>query len=89
MTHQTTPSFDIYLRRNSDGLVRIIHEDGEFDEGAEFQWMENNYSCDCNRHLFFQRASSEDDSGDKTCGETAYRVVKFVLSNGEERKGDV
>lgn len=40
----------IYIKDNLTGIVKECHEDLEF---SDFMWSEGNYSCDCNRHLFF------------------------------------
>lgn len=55
---------DVYIRRVADGMVRVYREDpwhppeGE-SIGSIYLWEDGNYSCDCNRHLFFQRAGGE------------------------------
>jgi hypothetical protein len=36
-------------------------------------WAEGNYSCDCNRALFFAMAVDEEDT-DVSCGEKGYSV---------------
>jgi len=38
-----------------------------------FIWKDGNFSCDCNRHLFFQRAIGEEES-DIECSEGKYSV---------------
>ena len=47
------------------------------DEDAEtwppFQWIEGNYSCDCNRELFFARAK-EMPEPPVSCGEERFGV---------------
>jgi hypothetical protein len=58
------------------------------DEGSEesffFLWTEGNYSCDCNRDLFFHRVSQPDYYEDHPCGDSEYRL-NWVrdLSTGE------
>lgn len=60
------------IRRNSDGKV-VICPDEDWDEANEFMWSEGNYSCDCNRSLFFHRAEgTPDDAG--PCGNDRYSV---------------
>lgn len=68
----------VTIRRNRDGVVRefeetqIKHHDEDAPSG--FIWEEGNYSCDCNRALFFARAGGESDDFDAECGEGAYSV---------------
>jgi len=46
-----------HLRQNATGEVRRYETDAILEDGEEvpsvFNWKENNYSCDCNRALFF------------------------------------
>lgn len=66
----------VAIRNNSTGEVRLYRDSYPWNE---FQWMENNYSCDCNRHLFFERAGGKDDGSEfdtqPECGETAFSIV--------------
>jgi hypothetical protein len=80
--------YDVVIRRNSDGVVRTYHHPTPWGEYCDYQWFEGNYSCDCNRHLFFQEAANEDDGEDAQCGETRYAVIKFVMPDGSEMHGD-
>lgn len=66
------------LRRVSDGLERDYtftslneEDDGEMTlEGREsYAWAEGNYSCDCNRALFFAQAGGEAEDDDRPCGD--------------------
>lgn len=47
-----------HIRKNSTGEVRrhkcseILHDDESAP--SDFNWSENNFSCDCNRELFFE-----------------------------------
>lgn len=71
---------DVHIRRTSDGEERVCR-DNAYRDSWRFQWGENNYSCDCNRHLFFERAGVRDAdpmNDEYTCGETAYVVVRVV-----------
>lgn len=87
-TEKAAGSYDVYIRRNADGLVHVYHYDGPWEEHSDYMWFEGNYACDCNRYLFFQRAADEPESDDRQCGETAYFIEKFVLSDGSEIPGD-
>ena len=49
----------------------LIHYDFGYEyeeELAEFQFLENNYSCDCNRSLFIRREYGEDSIPELDCG---------------------
>lgn len=66
----------VYIRRNSDGVVRDYKDDWPWEKsnsGVEYQWADGNYSCDCNRKLFFCRAANEPEE-DIECGDSAYDV---------------
>ena len=47
----------------------------------DYIWTEGNYACDCNRELFWRRASGEDVPAeiDTKCGHNRYRVVKVWI----------
>src|SRR5689334_15778879 len=68
--------------RDEDGGYEDPDNPGEF---ADFIWREGNFSCDCNRSLFFRLAKGEDvDTMDATCGDGRYVVEQIVrVSNGE------
>lgn len=66
------------IRCNSTGEVREheTHEiimDGDEDPG-DYIWSDGNYSCDCNRRLFFARAAGHDEDCDKDCSDGRYSV---------------
>lgn len=48
-----------------------------------FIWWEGNYSCDCNRDLFFNRISNPAYDTDMPCGESAYKLnwIKNLETN--------
>lgn len=75
--------FTVSLTRVSDNkTVQFtenfeVHDDSKQDWSdwpctVEFLWADGNYSCNCNRFLFFERAlgSSEDEIRAKDPGET-------------------
>jgi hypothetical protein len=51
------------IRNNKTGEVREYETTEIMEIGADypntFNWAENNYSCDCNRRIFFKRAAGE------------------------------
>lgn len=79
----------IALRCNATGEVRIVEcgSDTHDLEPRDFMWTEGNYSCDCNRHRFFQRAANvpEEEITDMTCnvGPNAYTAIYGLTSKGE------
>ena len=53
-----------HIRKNETGEIRQyetheILEDGEWFPSV-FNWEENNYSCDCNREIFFERSNGKE-----------------------------
>jgi len=72
----------VRLRRVSDGREIEVDDsvphpaDHEGDvSGPRFMWSAGNYACDCNRHLFFQRALGEMPDDDVVCSHDRYEVV--------------
>ena len=50
-----------------------------------FSWRQNNFSCDCNRHLEFERGrgTPEDAIWDEIkCGNKLYDVLHFETDDG-------
>lgn len=66
----------VHIRRNADGEVRQYVDKYPWDSGSEYMWADGNYSCDCNRYLFFMRAAGEDEGKliDDRCGDDGYSV---------------
>ena len=71
----------VHIRDVATGEERIHEDIGFFFAGDDnafhaYIWEEGNYSCDCNRELFFLRAGGEDDpeEGANLCGEERYRI---------------
>lgn len=68
-----------HIRKNSTGEVRQYETQEIMDEGQDkpnnFNWAENNYSCDCNREIFFERAiGKEIEDRDNDCGHGKFSV---------------
>ncbi|MHB8098050.1 MAG: hypothetical protein ACYDD5_00490 [Sulfuricurvum sp.] len=57
-------SFTLYDPVSKITVVYKDHFDWKSESNMLFQWLENNYSCDCNRDLFMYGH----DSG-RPCGE--------------------
>ena len=69
----------ITIRKNATGEIRTFEDNMSvwLDDGIPncFMWDEGNYSCDCNRFLFFERAGGlEPDWDEGPCGHDAYSV---------------
>lgn len=79
----TALTHKVAIRRNSDGVIRMV-DGGNWNDCGEYMWVDGNYSCDCNRHLYFERAAGTeldwDDGGE--CGETRYSALYAELSDG-------
>jgi hypothetical protein len=73
-------SFTIILKHVPSGEEREIHEDGLWDDIADYMWTEGNYSCDCNRALFFYNCGPESD--DRACGDSEFMLPRVVLADG-------
>jgi hypothetical protein len=43
-------------------------------------WTEGNYSCDCNRHLFY--TNWNEDAEDVDCGEFRYTLISLTKPEG-------
>jgi hypothetical protein len=56
------------IRNNETGEIRECETHEILEIGSEhpsvFNWEENNFSCDCNRRLFFKRANNEEIEDD-------------------------
>lgn len=85
MTDTCVP-VNVHIRRNSDGEVRVQHwkEYGWDKDNSDFIWSDGNYACDCNRHLFFERAVGkepdwDDGVNEPGCGMKAYNIRIFDM----------
>ena len=83
-----TPSYDVDIRRNSDGIVRRYHNEYGWHESADFWWADGNGRCDCNRSLFFARAGGDPEPEHPECGVTAYTILKYYFPDGTTKAGD-
>lgn len=80
-------SYRVLIRRTRDGAEQWTEwydwygNDAANPGSILFSWHENNFSCDCNRHLEFERgrATSEDEDlwDEAECGDSAYDVVRI------------
>lgn len=76
--------YAVRIRDTVTGVELQCDMPGDYDEGAEYAWSEGNYSCDCNRALFFMRAEgglSESEMPFTPCGEGRYEATIIVPVN--------
>lgn len=84
------PAYDIHIRDNATGEVRIYREDLLWGESSAFFWTEGNFGCDCNRSIVWRRANWEpepepvyDADGREVdpdpCGDGRFTVLRAVM----------
>ena len=73
----------IKIKHIPSGEIRDYHD--EFEEITEqtdynpiWIWQEGNYSCDCNRHIFFHNFKDDEDID---CSDGIYKVNIFDSNN--------
>lgn len=87
--------YTVHIRNNETGEVRHYRSDDvltyAYPESREpdqlWIWKEGNYSCDCNRALYFCRAADEaeiDVPCDVDGKPRAYSVTHVTLDDGRE-----
>lgn len=81
--------FRIALRKNATGEIRVFDDDFDSVSALEFMWRDGNYACDCNRHLYFERARDGFTEADEesvwvgaSCGDGRYTVLYAECPNG-------
>ena len=81
--------YKVLIRNNETKEARWIEHPTPWDEHDEFMWTEGNYGCDCNRHLFFERANGvEPDDDTVQCGEAKYSALYALLPDGTQHTLD-
>lgn len=71
----------VHIRKNETGEIRIYNDKIYFDDinlPNVYLWEYGNYSCDCNRRLFFARVNDEEEDWESGCGDTEYSVNIFL-----------
>lgn len=75
------------IRKNETGEIRFKVINNDFDDGDMWNWTEGNYSCDCNRELFWNSANGESLNFDNTrCSDDRFSVLYVELSDGSKIK---
>lgn len=68
------------IRHNKTGEIVVFEDEAVMFQNEEHPdtwiWNEGNYSCDCNRRLFFKRAKGEEtkEDWDVPCSDGKYSV---------------
>lgn len=80
--------FVAVIRKNETGEIRRydtwgIYEPEDGPHPSTFMYVDGNYSCDCNRYLFFQRAADEDEDEDMDCTDGRYSLNLVNPVTGE------
>jgi len=60
--------------------------DPQYVDNQPYMWREGNYSCDCNRELFWHRAAGEDDPDidEQQCGDDKrYTIERMAELDGK------
>ena len=76
----------VKIKKNKTGEIVDYYNDSTiWDNGINFFiWEEGNYSCDCNRELFFERAKgNEPDSDNVKCGTGGFSVNIYCPKTNE------
>ena len=76
-TQQTTPCVVRITDTKTETSVTYHDEWLSEHELSKYMWSEGNFSCDCNRRLFYNRTLDpcfEVDWSGANCGEGRYRV---------------
>lgn len=89
-SHESVPCL-IEITDTHTGETRILKEETKPTLGGfHYLWSEGNYSCDCNRSIFFHNAKwpSEDGPSEEEmfiakCGDGRYRVRIVEEATGE------
>lgn len=75
----------LYITDNLTGSTVTFYDetfDPDPDSGSEYNWTEGNFSCDCNRALFFGLLIGEVEHG-RDCGEDRFTVLTAVCDDGQ------
>ena len=79
--------YKVLLRNNETGEERFADYPFQWEEYHDYMWVDGNYGCDCNRHLFFERANGVEPNDEK-CGDEKYSALYALLPNGTRHELD-
>ncbi len=77
----------VHITNVETGETRSFGTDFDAEQSEDFLWSEGNFSCDCNRNIFFEREclGLKDDEGradDQACGYDAFTVRIVAADDG-------
>jgi hypothetical protein len=77
--------YSYHLRNKETGETAVYEEgyDWDSEQSMLFQWLENNYSCDCNRSLFMYGWDEDRELG-CNLGENTIVLDRVVREDGTE-----
>lgn len=70
----------LYLRQEATGRAVPIRVEWPYER---FLWAEGNFSCDCNRAIFWHAQLGLPEPEDLPCGEIAY-TISVVMDDGSQ-----
>lgn len=70
------------LHDTTNGYEKKYYDDFDWDDEGDmlYQWLEGNYSCDCNRLMFLYDWIAEKHL---KCGEGTIKIIKIQNEKGE------
>lgn len=83
----------VTIRKNRTGETRVYVDEyaQKWDDFAQFNWLQNNFSCDCNRHLSWLRAGGPPkdkhssrfwNGAHRACGDWRYSIMQVEDRDG-------
>lgn len=76
-----------HIRKNSTGEVRLYNTSEILDAGenypSAYMWEEGNFSCDCNREIFFEEVVGKEATEFPGCQDGHYSVNLENPATGE------
>jgi hypothetical protein len=85
MKKYTDTKIIVEIRRNDTGEIRALEMDDQIEDGmkfpSDFIWEDGNFSCDCNRSLFFRNAGGAYEHA--RCTDGRYSVNLSLKDTGE------
>ena len=76
----------VAITKIETGETRIHEDTYPYKIDSRFIWEEGNYSCDCNRNLFFERAGGNEPSHTSiiACGNDVLYSIEFLPQVAQE-----